>query len=145
MGNEVKNKAGIIEVERETKVDVEEDSKKTSRRKIMTSLEETAKVKDLEKISVDTKEVDKIELANVNDSTNTKVKDEGMIITDEVSSIDSKDEIKTDNEGDSIISIKSTTENIITRRILMLLLNLKTILRFPLKEISELLSIKLLI
>jgi len=145
LGNEVKNKAGIIEVERKTKVDVEEDSKKTSRRKIMTSLEETAKVKDLEKISVDTKEVDKIELANVNDSTNTKVKDEGMIITDEVSSIDSKDEIKTDNEGDSIISIKSRTENIITRRILMLLLNLKTILRFPLKEISELLSIKLLI
>ena len=85
----------------------------------MTSLEETAKVKELEKISVDTKEVDnindKIELANVNKSTNTKVKDEGMIITDEVSSIDSKDEIRTDNEADSNISIKSRTENIINQ------------------------------
>ena len=74
-------------------VDVEEDSKNTSQGKIMTSLEETAKVKELEKISVDTKEVDnindKIELANVNESTNTKVKDEGMSITNEVSSIDS--------------------------------------------------------
>ena len=106
-------------------VDVEEDSKNTSQGKIMTSLEETAKVKGLEKISVDTKEVDnindKIELANVNDSTNTKVKDEGMIITDEVSSIDSKDEIKTDNEGDSNLSIKSRTENIITRRMMIYL------------------------
>ena len=59
----------------------------------MTSWEETAKVKELEKISIDTKEVDnindKIELANVNESTNTKVKDEGMSITNEVSSIDS--------------------------------------------------------
>ena len=59
----------------------------------MTSWEETAKVKELEKISVDTKEVDnindKIELVNVNESTNTKVKDEGMSITNEVSSIDS--------------------------------------------------------
>ena len=63
-------------------VDVEEDSKNTSQGKIMTSLEETAKVKELEKISVDTKEVDnindKIELANVNESTNTKVKDEEL-------------------------------------------------------------------
>ena len=54
-------------------------------------------------MNVDTKEVDtindKIELANVTESTNTKVKDEGMIITNEVSSIDSKDEIKTNNEG----------------------------------------------
>ena len=59
----------------------------------MTRLKETAKVKELEKISVDTKEVDnindKIELVNVNESTNTKVKDEGMSITNEVSSIDS--------------------------------------------------------
>ena len=60
MGNEVKDKADIIEVECETKVDIEEDLKKTSQRKIMTSLEETAKVKDLEKIIVDTKEVDNI-------------------------------------------------------------------------------------
>ena len=38
-----------------------------------------------------------------------------MIITDEVSSIDSKDEIKTDNEGDINISIKSKTKNIINQ------------------------------
>ena len=85
----------------------------------MTRLKETAKVKELEKISVDTKEVDnindKIELINVNESTTTKVKDEGMIITDEVSSIDSKDEIKTNNEGDSNISIKSRTKNILNK------------------------------
>ena len=38
-----------------------------------------------------------------------------MISTDEVSSIDSKDEIKTDNEGDINISIKSKTKNIINQ------------------------------
>ena len=38
-----------------------------------------------------------------------------MIITDEVSSIDSKDEIKTDNEEDSNIRIKSRTKNIINQ------------------------------
>merc|ERR1712238_197852 len=117
LGTEVKEKADIIEAEGETNVDVEEDSKNTSQGKIMTSLEETAKVKELLKISVDTKEVentiDKIDLANVNESTKAKVKDEGMIITYEVSSIDSKNEIKTDNEGDSKLSIKSRTENII--------------------------------
>ena len=44
----------------------------------MTSLEETAKVKELEKIIVDTKEVDnindKIELANINETTKKKLK-----------------------------------------------------------------------
>lgn len=38
-----------------------------------------------------------------------------MTITYEVSSIDSKDEIKTDNQGDSNISFKSRTENIINQ------------------------------
>ena len=56
----LRKKAGIIEAEGETKVDVEEDSKNTSQGKIMTRLEETAKVKELEKVSVDTKEVDNI-------------------------------------------------------------------------------------
>merc|ERR1712238_644501 len=111
LGTEVKEKADIIEAEGETNVDIKENSK--------TSLEETAKVKELLKISVDTKEVeninDKIELANVNESTNTKVKDEGMIITDEVSITDSKDESRNDNEGDSNISIKSRTKNIINQ------------------------------
>ena len=68
----------------------------------MTSLEETSKVVELEKISVDTKEVDninvKIEPINENEYTKIKVKYDEMIITDAVSSIDSKDEIKTDNE-----------------------------------------------
>ena len=44
----------------------------------MTSLEETVKVKELEKIIVDTKEVDnindKIELANINETTKKKLK-----------------------------------------------------------------------
>ena len=83
----------------------------------MSSLEETAKVKELEKIIVDTKEVDiindKIELDNVNETTKIKVKDEGMIITDEVSSIDSKDESRNDVERDSNIHNKSRTKIII--------------------------------
>jgi len=116
---EVKKKTDIMEAEGETKYDVEEYSKSTSKGKIMSNLEETAKVKELEKISVHTKEVDdlnfKIELDNVNESTKAKVKDEGMIISDEVSSIDSKDEIKNDNEGDSNIRIKSRTKNIINQ------------------------------
>ena len=58
---------------------------------------------------------DKIELVNVNESTTTKVKDEGMIITNEDSIIDSKDEIKTNSEGDSNISIKSRTKNILNK------------------------------
>ena len=119
MGNKVKEIADIIEAEGKTKIGEEEDSKNTSQGKIITSLEETAKVKELEKIIVDTKEVnninDKIEPANVNEFIKTKVKDEGMIITDEVNSIESKDEIKTDNEGDSNISIKSRTKIIINQ------------------------------
>ena len=38
-----------------------------------------------------------------------------MSITNEVSSIASKDEIKTNNEGDSNISLKSRTTNIINQ------------------------------
>ena len=58
---------------------------------------------------------DKIEHANVTESTKTKVKDEGMSITNEVSSIDSEDEIKSNNEGNSNISLKSRTTNIINQ------------------------------
>ena len=65
LGTEVKEIADIIEAEGETKVDVEEDSKNSSQGKTMTSLEEAAKVKELEKIIVDTKDVD-----NVNDKIN---------------------------------------------------------------------------
>ena len=80
--------------------------------------------------------------ANVNESTNTKVKDAGMIITDEISSIDSKDEIKTDNEGDSNISIKSRTENIINQEDTSAIVELEKVSKISIKEISELLSIK---
>merc|ERR1712238_206872 len=65
LGTEVKEIADIIEAEGETKVDVEEDSKNSSQGKTMTSLEEAAKVKELEKIIVDTKDVD-----NTNDKIN---------------------------------------------------------------------------
>ena len=115
MGNDVKEIDNIIKAEGKTKVDVEEESKNTSQGKIITNREEIVKVKELEKINVDTKVVDnindKIELANVNESTNTKVKDEGM----EINSIDSKDEIKSNNEGDSNISLKSRSTNIINQ------------------------------
>ena len=61
----------------------------------MISSEETAKVKELEKNSVDTKEVDNIkgiiESANLNESTKTKAKDKGMIITDGFISITNED------------------------------------------------------
>ena len=83
----------------------------------MTRLKETAKVKELEKISVDTKEVDninvKIELINENEYTKIKVKYDVMIITDAVSSIDSKDESRNDVERDSNIHNKSRTKIII--------------------------------
>ena len=83
----------------------------------MTRLKETAKVKELEKISVDTKEVDninvKIEPINENEYTKIKVKYDEMIITDAVSSIDSKDESRNDVERDSNIHNKSRTKIII--------------------------------
>ena len=89
---EVNGKADIIEAEGETKVDIEEDSKITIQGKITNSLEEIAKVKELERFSVDTKEGDntndKIKVSNVKESTKTKVKDEDKITTDEVINID---------------------------------------------------------
>ena len=119
MSNLVKELGNVIEAEGETEFDVEEDSKNTLQGKIMTTWEETVIDKEIEKINGDTKEVhninDKIELANVNESTNTKVKDEGMIITNEVNSIDSKDELKSNKERDSNISLKSRTTNIINQ------------------------------
>ena len=60
MGNEVKEIVNIIEAEGKTKVDVEEDSKNILQGKIMTSWEETVKVKELEKVNGDTKVVDNI-------------------------------------------------------------------------------------
>ena len=115
----------------------------------MTSLEETAKVKELEKIIVDTKEVDiiddKIELDNVNETTTIKVKDEGMIITSEVSSIDSKDESRNDVERDSNIYNKSRTKTLYIRRILVLLVTLEQSVRVALNNISVLTTIKQLI
>ena len=77
---------------------------------------------------------DKIEPANVNEFIKTKVKDEGMIITDEVNSIESKDEIKTDNEGDSNISIKSRTENIINQEDTSAIVELEKVSKISTKE-----------
>ena len=56
-----------------------------------------------------------MEVANVKDSTKNKVKGEDKIITDEGISIDNKNEIRTDVEGDSNIHIKSRTQNIINK------------------------------
>ena len=73
----------------------------------------------MERISVDTKEVDniteKFEGTTLNESTRTKVKDKDMIITDEVISIAKKDEIRNDVGRDSNINIKWRTKNIINR------------------------------
>ena len=73
----------------------------------------------MERISVDTKEVDniteKIEDTTLNESTRTKVKDKDMIITDEVISIAKKDEIRNDVGRDSSINIKWRTKNIINK------------------------------
>ena len=55
---EVNEKADIIEAEGKTKVDIEEDSKITIQGEIINSLEEIAKVKEFERITVDTKEGD---------------------------------------------------------------------------------------
>ena len=73
----------------------------------------------MERISVDTKEVDniteKFEGTTLNESTRTKVKDKDMIITDEVISIAKKDEIRNDVGRDSNINIKWRTKNIINK------------------------------
>ena len=121
----------------------------TSQGKMMTSLEETAKVKELEKIILDTKEVDiindKMELDNVNEITKIKVKDEGMIIISKVSSIDSKDEGRNDVERDSNIHNISRTKTLYTRRILVLLVTLEQFVRVALNNTSVLTTIKQLI
>ena len=141
MGIEVIEKANIIDAEGETKVDVEEDSNITLQCKIMISLEETAKVKELEKISVDTKEInninDKMEVANVNESTKTKVTDQDMIITDEAISIDNKDEIMTDFEGDSNINIKSRTENMIHKGDTSAIVDIENVSKISTEEYFE--------
>ena len=141
MGIEVIEKANIIDAEGETKVDVEEDSNITLQCKIMISLEETAKVKELEKISVDTKEIDnindKMEVANVNESTKTKVIDQDMIITDEAISIDNKDEIRTDVEGDSNINIKPRTENMIHKGDTSAIVDIKNVSKISTEEYFE--------
>ena len=58
MGIEVNGKADIIVVDGENNVDIEEEPKIILRGRILISLEETAKVKELERISDDTKEAD---------------------------------------------------------------------------------------
>ena len=65
-----------------------------------------------------------------------------MIVTDKVSSIDSKDEIKTNNEGNSNISIKSRTKNTLNKEDTRGIVEMKKFLGLPLKNISELLVVK---
>ena len=78
---------------------------------------------------------DKIELANVNESTTTKVKDEGMIITDVVSSIDSKDESRNDVERDSNIHNKSRTKIIIHKEDTSAIGNIGTVFKSYIEQI----------
>ena len=97
MGIEVNGKADIIMVDGENNVDIEEEPKIILRGRILISLEETAKVKELERISDDTKEADNsndIMEGNVNESMKAKAKDKDMLITDEVISIVNKEEIR---------------------------------------------------
>ena len=97
MGIEVNGKADIIVVDGENNVDIEEEPKIILRGRILISLEETAKVKELERISDDTKEADNsndIMEGNVNESMKAKAKDKDMLITDEVISIVNKEEIR---------------------------------------------------
>ena len=54
MGTEVNEEVDIIDDERVTKIDVEEHLRITPKSKIHITLKETAKVKELEIISVDT-------------------------------------------------------------------------------------------
>ena len=97
MGIEVNGKADIIMVDGENNVDIEEEPKIILRGRILISLEETAKVKELERISDDTKEADNsndIMEGNVNEYMKAKAKDKDMLITDEVISIVNKEEIR---------------------------------------------------
>ena len=93
---EVKEEADIINDEEVTNVDVEEHLRTAAQDKIQITLQETAKVKELEMISVDTIEVDningKIEVENMyqseilgisNEALGTEVKEEADIIDDE--------------------------------------------------------------
>ena len=57
----------------------------------------------------------KIVVANIDESTKTKVKYDSMITIDEVISIDNKEETRTGIEDDSSINIKLRTDNIINR------------------------------
>ena len=97
MGIEVNGKADIIMVDGENNVDIEEEPKIILRGRILISLEETAKVKELERISDDTKEADNsndIMEGNVNEYMKAKAKDKDMLITDEVISIVNKEETR---------------------------------------------------
>ena len=109
MGIKINGKADIIVVGGENNVDIEEEPKIILRGRILIRLEETAKVKELERISDDTKEADNsndIMEGNVKESMKAKAKDKYMIITDEVISSDNKDEIRNNVERNSNINIK---------------------------------------
>ena len=65
-----------------------------------------------------------------------------MSITNEVSSIASKDEIKTNNEGDSNISLKSRTTNIINQENTSAIVENEKSSKITTEKYFELLAIK---
>ena len=114
MGTEAKEKAG------EGKMVAEDDDLKiTSNGKIKVNLIESTKVKELEKISVDMKEVDnvndQIEVTNADEYTKTTLEDDDRILTEEAISNDNKKEIRADVEGVCNINSKSRVDEFINK------------------------------
>ena len=103
----------------------------TTESKIKITLKETAKVKKVKMISVDSKEVDNvsnnIEVVNIDKVNKTIVENEVMIDAEEAISINNKEEIeiKTNIEKVSNVNIKSRPAKIVDREDTIMLLKLK--------------------
>ena len=111
LGTEVYEEVDIIEDERVTKIDVEENLRITTQSKIQVTLKETSKGKEVEMISIDTKEVDNIndkkEVVIIDDLTQTIAENEDRMVTEKAISIDNKEEIRITAEGGSNKNNKS--------------------------------------
>ena len=138
---EVKEEADIINDEEVTNVDVEEHLRTTAQDKIQITLQETAKVKELEMISVDTIEVDningKIVVENIDELTNTIVENEGSIVTEEAISIENKEEIRTNVEGASDINIKSIAAKIVDEKDYIAVVEIEKVSKISVEENFE--------
>jgi len=114
LGTEAKEKA-----EEGKMVAEDDDLKITSNGKIKIYLIESTKVKELEKISVDMKEVDnvndQIEVTNADEYTKTTLEDDDRILTEEAISNDNKKEIRADVEGVCNINSKSRVDEFINK------------------------------